>query len=65
MARQTVTELRGEIESLQKQLDGLRTYLETTLVSTLEILDKANESVAHQLRVLKIETDKPLPEDDF
>lgn len=64
MARQSITELRAEIDKLRAQVEGVKQELENSLVLVLDMLDRVNETVAHRLRLLKIEVDAPLPDED-
>lgn len=64
MPRQTITELREEAERLRVQVDNIKGELMDSLVLVLDMLDKVSDTVAYRLRMLKIETDKPLPDDE-
>lgn len=64
MPRQTVTELREEAERLKAQVENIRLELMDSLVLVLDMLDRVTDTVAHRLRTLKIETDRPLSDDE-
>lgn len=64
MPRQTITELREEAERLKTQVENIKNELTDSLVLVLDMLDRVSDTVAYRLRMLKIETDRPLPDDE-
>lgn len=64
MPRQTIAELREEAERLKTQVENIKAELTDSLVLVLDMLDRVSDTVAYRLRMLKIETDGPLPDDE-